>query len=45
MDTPYISIYNKNVKKSYLEAKFHYSEGTLFSSILKDEENKVPSEI
>ena len=34
-----------NVQKTYLEAKFQYSEGTLFSSILKVEENKVISEI
>ena len=40
-----ISLYNKNYQKLYLEAIFHYSEGTLFSSILKVEENKVPSEI
>ena len=39
------SIYNKNVRKWYLETKFKNSEGTLFSETLKVEENKVPSEI
>ena len=38
------SIYNKMVRKCYLEAKFQNSEGTLFSPIFKVEENKVPSE-
>ena len=35
----------QNVKKTYLELKNHISEGTLFSSTFKVEENKVPSEL
>ena len=35
----------KNVQKTYLEFKNHISEGTLFSSTFKVEENKVPSEL
>ena len=40
-----ISIYNKNVRKCYLEAEFHNSESTFFSSTFKVEEKKVLSEM
>ena len=34
----------KNVRKSYLEAKIQFSEGTLFFPKLKVKENNVVSE-
>ena len=35
---------NRKVQKTYLEAKFWNSEGTLFYETFKIEENKVPLE-